>query len=377
MIETLRLDLGPRSYDIQVGSGLLADAGSLMRPLLAAPRVFVVTDRNVERLHLARLSASLDAAGLAHPTIVVEPGERAKSFQQLEQLLEQLLAAGCERSTTLVAFGGGVIGDLVGFAASILLRGVPFIQIPTTLLAQVDSSVGGKTGINSTTGKNLVGSFHQPRLVLADIDMLGTLDARDLRSGYAEVVKYGLIDDPGFFAWLEAHAAALLAGDQTARRHAVLTSCAAKARIVGADEREGGVRALLNLGHTFAHALEAETGYGDALRHGEAVSIGLVLAFAVSARLGLCPADDVGRLRRHLESIAMPVALPALPGVRWTVEGIERHFVHDKKVKDGRVAFVLARGIGQAFQAREVPADMVRAVLEDAVAATAHGGTAS
>lgn len=368
MISTVGVALGDRSYDIHVGPGLLAQAGRLIRPLLKIPQVFVVTDDNLEPLHLPTLVAALEEAGIENHGVVLPAGEQTKDFPHLEGLLDAMLEARCERDTTIIAFGGGVIGDLTGFAASILLRGVPFIQIPTTLLSQVDSSVGGKTGINTRQGKNLVGSFYQPRAVLADIDVLATLPEREVKAGYAEVVKYGLIDDPAFFDWLEANGAALLAGDADARRQAVLTACAAKARVVAADERESGRRALLNLGHTFAHALEAEGGYGEVLLHGEAVSIGLCLAFALSVRLGLCPAEDEARLRRHLEALGMPTALPPLPGRAWEAKRLMKHFAKDKKVKHGRVVFILAKGIGRAFLSADVPTAAVEALLEEAVA---------
>ncbi len=370
MTSVLSVALGERSYDIHVGAGLLAKAGALIRPLLSTPRVFVVTDETVAALHLEALKDALDGAGIENHGVVLPPGEQTKDFAHLESLLDAMLEARCERGTTIVAFGGGVIGDLTGFAASILLRGVPFIQIPTTLLSQVDSSVGGKTGINTRQGKNLVGSFYQPRLVLADIDVLSTLAPRDLRSGYAEVVKYGLIDDPDFFAWLEQkNGLALLLGNEEARTRAVLTSCAAKARVVAADEKEGGQRALLNLGHTFAHALEAEGGYGEALQHGEAVAIGMLMAFDLSVRMGLCPAGDLARLEAHLKALALPVTLPPLPeGRAWSAPALLGHFAKDKKVKDGKVTFVLARGIGQAFLCRDVERAQVLAVLEDWVA---------
>lgn len=367
MTSAITVALGDRSYDIHVGAGLLSRAGRLLRPLLPSPRVFVVTDENIEGLHLDALKESLDAAGIDNHGVVLPAGERTKSFLHLESLADSMLEAGCERSTTIIAFGGGVIGDLAGFAASILLRGVPFVQIPTTLLSQVDSSVGGKTGVNTRQGKNLVGAFYQPRAVLADIDMLSTLPPRELKAGYAEVVKYGLIDDPAFFEWLERHGAAVLAADADAGRHAVMTSCRAKARIVAADERESGQRALLNLGHTFAHALEAEGGYGELLLHGEAVSIGLALAFDLSVALGLCPAGDRDRMVRHLKAVGLPVDLPPLPGGAWRAERLRAHFDRDKKVKDGRVTFVLARGIGQSFLSAEVPDDVVRGVLEAAI----------
>ncbi len=366
-IEHVRVELGPRSYDIQVGPGLVDRAGPLLLPVLRQRRVFVVTDANVAPLYLERLQASLSAAGVAHDHTILSPGEQTKSFAQLEALLDTMLAARCERGTMIVALGGGVIGDLTGFAASILLRGVDFVQVPTTLLAQVDSSVGGKTGINSRHGKNLVGTFHQPRLVLADTDVLATLPARELRAGYAEVVKYGVIDDPAFFAWLEQHGPRVLAGDAAATRHAVVTSCRAKARIVAADEREAGQRALLNLGHTFGHALEAETGFGSELLHGEAVAIGMVMAMAQSARQGLCPTVEVDRLRRHLEHTGLPVSPRQVSGRIWNARRLLDHMGGDKKVSDGRITFVLAGGIGHAFLSREVPQADLLAVLEQFV----------
>ncbi|HMA50828.1 MAG TPA: 3-dehydroquinate synthase [Magnetospirillaceae bacterium] len=361
---TVRLDLGERSYDIQVGAGLLARAGSLIRPLIKLPHLFVVADEKVASLHQDKLAASLDAAGISHELYRVPQGEGSKSFARLEHLLSAILDTRPERSTALLAFGGGVVGDLTGFAAAILLRGVPFIQIPTTLLSQVDSSVGGKTGINMAQGKNLVGAFHQPRLVLADIDLLGTLPRRELASGYAEVVKYGLIDDPDFFSWLEAHGPALLAGDAEARAYAVRHSCQAKARIVAGDEREAGARALLNLGHTFGHALEAETGFSTKLYHGEAVALGCLMAFDLSVRMGICPATDLARARAHFEACGMPVRLPVLEG-GWKSERFLEHFTHDKKVDQGRLTFILARGIGQSFVSRDVPQETLRAVLKD------------
>ncbi len=367
--DSLRVALGARSYGMMFGVGLLGQAGRHMPPLLDTPRVAVGTDVNVAALHLEELRRALDDAAIAHDCIVLPAGEATKDFGHLEDLLGRLLEAKVSRDVTLVAFGGGVIGDIAGLAASVLLRGIDFVQIPTTLLAQVDSSVGGKTGINGPQGKNLVGSFHQPRLVLADTEVLSTLPRRELLAGYAEVVKYGLVNDPDFFAWLEAKGSALIAGDAEARRHAVLTACAAKAAIVAEDERERGKRALLNLGHTFGHALEAEVGYGGDLLHGEAVAIGMVLAFDLSVRLGLCPAEDAARVRRHLASVGLPTGLESLPEGARDPDTLLRHMAHDKKVQDGRIAFVLQRGIGQAFLAREVePAD-VRELLTRAVAA--------
>jgi len=269
-----------------------------------------------------------------------------------------------ERSTTLIALGGGVIGDLVGYTAASVLRGLPFIQVPTTLLSQVDSSVGGKTGINTHHGKNLVGAFYQPKLVLADTATLNTLDRRQLLAGYAEVVKYGLIDDLEFFEWLELHAQALIDGDMDKRRHAVLTSCAAKARVVAEDEREGGRRALLNLGHTFGHALEAETGYGDALLHGEAVSIGTVMAFELSQNMDLCPGQDTGRVAAHFDAVGLMADLSHLDTQGWTAEALLDHMSRDKKVEGGKLTFILTHGIGQAFISREVNVDALRALLD-------------
>lgn len=363
----MRVELGPRSYDIVVGEGLIAHAGTYIRPLLQSRRVLVVSDENVAHLHLPALGAALAAAGLEQANVSVPPGEQSKSFTCLEALTEELLETRPDRTHTLIAFGGGVVGDLAGFAASILLRGVDVIQIPTTLVAQVDSSVGGKTGINTHHGKNLVGSFHQPRLVLADIGVLDTLPERELRAGYAEVVKYGLIGDAPFFAWLEGHGAALLAGDRDARRRAVVTSAAAKARMVADDEREAGVRALLNLGHTFGHALEAETGYGSELLHGEAVALGIVLAFELSARLGLCPREDAMRIACHFASVGLPASPRDVKGFRWNVDSVIAHMAYDKKARQGEVRFVLVRGIGAAFMAEDVPLDEVRAVLVAAI----------
>ncbi len=368
-VESLTVDLGARSYEILVGEGLLAEAASRIATALPGRRLVVVTDETVAALHLPAMSGSLAAAGQDSPAIILPPGEATKDFGHLQDLTERLLDAGVDRTSVVVAFGGGVIGDLAGLAAALTLRGLDFVQIPTTLLAQVDSSVGGKTGINTRQGKNLAGVFHQPGLVLADIGTLSTLPRRELLAGYAEVVKYGLVNDPDFFAWLEAKGSALIAGDAEARRHAVLTACAAKAAVVAEDERERGKRALLNLGHTFGHALEAEVGYGGDLLHGEAVAIGMVLAFDLSVRLGLCPAEDAARVRRHLASVGLPTGLESLPEGARDPDTLLRHMAHDKKVQDGRIAFVLQRGIGQAFLARDVEPAAVRELLTRAVAA--------
>lgn len=371
--DKVHVALGARSYDIIVGDNLLANAGAHIAPLLAQPRTMIVSDTNVAPLYLARVEQSLDQHGITHESFVVPAGEESKSFTQFEQLLEQILGARVERGTTLLALGGGVIGDLVGFAASALLRGIDFIQLPTSLLAQIDSSVGGKTGINSRHGKNLIGSFHQPRLVLADTVALDTLPARELAAGYGEMIKYGLIDDAEFYTWLEANGRAILDGDShgdgggnaAARRHAIAECCRAKARIVAEDERESGHRALLNLGHTFAHAFEAESGYGGALLHGEAVSIGIILAFRLSARMGLCDAADGLRVTRHLAAHGLPTHAGQLPPGARQRDALIEHMSRDKKMKDGRLHLILVHGIGQAFVTADVSADDIRAVLDE------------
>ena len=366
-IDTLNVDLGPRSYDILVGEDLLEAAGTHIRPLVAQPRVAVITDANVAQHWLPALETALGEAGIDHDSIVLPAGEHTKDLAHLGELMDRLLDARIERATTLIALGGGVVGDITGFAAAIVLRGLDFVHIPTTLLAQVDSSVGGKTGINTRHGKNLLGAFHQPRLVLADVGTLKTLERRHFLAGYAETVKYGLIGDAPFFSWLEAKGADLCAGDREAQRHAVLTTCATKAAIVAEDERETGRRQLLNLGHTFGHALEAQTGFSDALLHGEAVAIGMVLAFELSQHLGLCPPDDTERVRRHLAELGLPVTLAGLAGPEWTADALFSHMLQDKKAQDGRPTLVLLRGIGRAFTSREVEAETVRALLDDAL----------
>jgi 3-dehydroquinate synthase len=352
---TIEVALPGRSYAIVIGEDLLASAGSRIAAGLKGARAAVVTDANVAALHLQPLKASLDAQGLLLGEVVVAPGEASKSFPVLDRLCEQLLELGVERGDCVIAFGGGVVGDLAGFAASILRRGVRVVQMPTTLLAQVDSSIGGKTGIDTRQGKNLIGTFHQPSLVLADIAVLSTLSAREFRAGYAEVVKYGLLGDAPFFAWLEANWQAVFSIAGAERRLAVETSARAKAAIVEADEKEEkGTRALLNLGHTFGHALEAYAGYSDRLLHGEAIAIGMRLAFTVSVELGLCPAADASRVERHLTAVGLPTEIAAIPGTKPTPEALLRLMAQDKKVKGGRLALVLARGIGQAFVEQDV-----------------------
>ncbi|MSP76114.1 MAG: 3-dehydroquinate synthase [Rhodospirillaceae bacterium] len=370
---TVHVDLAGRAYDIAIGPGLIDRAGPLSAGLLAAPRVTIVSDETVAPLYGERVAASFRNAGIDATLVTVPAGESSKEFASFGRLMNELLDRRPDRKLTLVALGGGVVGDLTGFAASVLLRGVDFIQVPTTLLAQVDSSVGGKTGINTRHGKNLVGTFYQPRLVLADTGVLDTLPRRELLAGYAEVAKYGLIDDSEFFAWCEKNGAAVLAGDAAARTYAIEQSCLSKARIVAADERETtDLRALLNLGHTFGHALEAETGFGSDLLHGEAVAAGMAMAFDLSARLGLCPAADAGRVRAHLAAVGLPMRLRSIGGDNrrlWDAGRLIGHMRGDKKAEGGKLAFVLARGIGRAFVSREVDETVLHDLLVDAIAA--------
>ncbi len=368
MRETVDVHLGDRSYTIHIGTGLLAQAGEMIAPMLRRKRVAVVTDENVAALHLETLRAGMEAQGIEMSALVLPAGETTKSWQYIQETVEWLLAEKVERDDIVIAFGGGVIGDLAGFAASILRRGVRFVQIPTSLLAQVDSSVGGKTGINSPHGKNLVGAFYQPQMVLADTDMLDTLTARDFLAGYGEVIKYGLLGDGAFFEWLEKNAAAMAAGDVAKRIYAVRHSCQMKADIVARDEKERGDRALLNLGHTFCHALEAATGYSDRLLHGEGVSIGCALAFETSMRMGLCSQEAPSRVREHLKSMGMKVDLADIAGDLPDADALVELMGQDKKVVDGQIAFIMARSIGDAFVSRDVDLDVVRSVLADGLA---------
>ena len=364
--ESVRVALGERGYDVLVGSGLLREAGHHVASRLPGRSAVVVTDSTVAPLYLDAAMGALREAGFDCSDLVVAPGEGSKDFATLGAVLENLLGRGIERTTILVALGGGVVGDLAGFAASVLLRGVPFVQIPTTLLAQVDSAVGGKTGVNSRHGKNLIGSFHQPVLVLADVETLETLPQRELLAGYAELVKYGLIDDAAFFDWLERHGPALVGGDRVLRRAAVAYACRAKARVVAQDEREAGKRALLNFGHTFAHAFEAAAGYDGSLLHGEAVAFGLVLAHRLSALLGHCGTGDAERVAAHFRTVGLPVDAGALPGRRRHTEALIDLMGRDKKVRDGKTIFVLTRGIGRAFLDQDVPRQALETVLERA-----------
>lgn len=375
MIETVHVPLGVRAYDILIGPGLLSRAGQEIAPLLHRPRVAVISDETVGALHLAALEAGLTRSGLSMTALRLPSGEAAKGWPQFTRTVEWLLEQKVERQDVIVAFGGGVIGDLVGFAAAVLRRGVRFVQIPTSLLAQVDSSVGGKTGINAPQGKNLIGAFHQPSLVLADIELLDTLPARDFLAGYGEVVKYGLMGDAAFFGWLEECGSALIQGDRAARAAAVKRSCEIKAGIVARDETEWGERALLNLGHTFCHALEAATGYSNRLLHGEGVAIGCVLAFELSSRMGFCAQEEPGRLRAHLKAMGMKTDLADIPGDLPGPEALLELMGQDKKVVGGQLRFILVHGVGRAFATFEVPRDAVLSVLTDAFDARDRHGS--
>lgn len=361
---TVHVPLGERAYDIVIGENLLEGAGQRLKAMFAGRRFGIVTDSEVAREQLPRLTRSLEAAGLRHAAVIVPNGEASKSIGRLGEVVEGLLEAKLERGDIVLALGGGVIGDLAGFAAAVTRRGMDFVQLPTSLLAQVDSSVGGKTGINSPHGKNLIGAFHQPRLVLADLTALGTLPPRQFAAGYAEVVKYGLIDDEAFFFWLEENFAEIQSGGP-ARADAVARACAAKTRFVIADEKETGVRALLNLGHTFGHALEAATGYSDRLLHGEGVAIGMVLAHGFSAKLGLAPSQDTGRVAAHLKRAGLPTTMAEIPRALPATDVLMDLIAQDKKVVRGALTFILTRGIGQAFIERSVDPALVRDYLDE------------
>lgn len=366
--ETVTVGLDNRSYDIVIGTQLIARAGALIAKRLPHVRAGIVADSNIGALHLPALEASLKAAGIASTSIVVEAGEQSKSLSTLETVADRLLAARLERGDIVIAFGGGVIGDLAGFAAGIVRRGMGFVQIPTSLLAQVDSSVGGKTGINTKQGKNLLGVFYQPKLVLADTDTLKTLPEREFRAGYAEMVKYGLINQPDFFHWLEKNRTAVFAGGKE-RIQAIATACRAKAAVVERDEVEHGERALLNLGHTFGHALETATGYNAArLVHGEGVAIGMVLAYQFSSWLKLCPVQAVEQVEGHLRAAGLPTQLEDIAGSLPDVDTLMDYIAQDKKVANGALTFILTRGIGKAFIARDVPAAQVRTFLAEKLA---------
>jgi len=365
--------LGDRSYDIVIGRGLLASLGARIAALRPGAKSFIVTDENVARHHLAAAERALAAAGIAADRMVVPAGESSKSFRVFEEVCEAIIAARIERGDLVVALGGGVIGDLAGFAASAVRRGLDYVQLPTTLLAQVDSSVGGKTAINSAHGKNLIGAFHQPILVLADTATLDTLPPREFRAGYAELVKYGLLGDSAFFSWLEANWRDVFKGGSSsgsfAREHAIAVSCRAKAAIVARDERETGERQLLNLGHTFGHALEAACGFSDRLLHGEAVAAGMALAFAFSARQGLIAPADAERAIGHLAEVGLPTRPKDIPGGLPPVDKLMDLIAQDKKVKRGMPTFILVRGIGAAFIETAVDQADVRTFLSEKLAA--------
>ena len=363
--QLVRVPLGNRSYDILIGPGLIGRAGGEITARLKGRRAAVITDANVGPLYLEALTDSLQTDGIESVSLTLPAGEKTKNFENLIAVVDLALTARLERNDMIIALGGGVIGDLAGFAAGIIKRGIRFVQVPTSLLAQVDSSVGGKTGINTRHGKNLVGVFHQPDLVLADADALGTLSEREFRAGYAEVAKYGLIDKPDFFEWLEKNRADVFAGG-SARIEAIAASCRAKATVVAADERENGARALLNLGHTFGHALEAAVKYDSArLVHGEGVAIGMVLAHEFSTRLNLASRDDADRVRRHLKEAGLPVSISEIPGELPPAEGLMEAIAQDKKVKSGKLTFILTRGVGQSFVADDVPSSEVLSFLAE------------
>lgn len=361
---TVPVNLGARTYEINIGSGLLPHAADLLQQQLARKKTAIVTDANVAKHHLSTLQASLDVSGINHQSIILTPGEATKSYAGLAEVCDKLLAAGIERRDHVIALGGGVIGDLAGFAAAILRRGVNFIQIPTSLLAQVDSSVGGKTGINSPLGKNLVGAFHQPSKVLIDLDLLKTLPMRQRASGYAEIAKYGLLGDAVFFQWLETHVEGVLNCGQGIVDHAVRVSCETKARIVAEDETETGVRALLNLGHTFGHALEASTGYSDVLLHGEAVAIGMVQAFRFSEVQNLCAVGIADRVENHLRQAGLPTRVSQIKATLPPPAQMVEIMRQDKKASSGKLTFILTRGVGEAFIAKDVDDQLVTEFLK-------------
>ncbi|MEO0880140.1 MAG: 3-dehydroquinate synthase [Pseudomonadota bacterium] len=373
-LKTVTVNLAERTYEIVIGDGLLGEAGAYLDPLLRRRRVFIISDKTVFDAQGERLTAGLDTAGIEAPTKILAPGEASKSFAVLEETLGWLLDQGADRGDLIIAFGGGVIGDLTGFAAAILRRGCRFIQLPTTLLAQVDSAVGGKTAVNAPQGKNLIGAFHQPVLVLADTQTLDTLPDRQRRAGYAEIVKYGAIGDADFFDWLEANGACVLGGARDPQARAIEVSCRAKAAIVAEDEREGGKRALLNLGHTFGHALEAAYGFSERLLHGEAVAAGMAMAFDYSAARGHCPQDAAARLKSHLASVGLPAGYRDVRALAGEIDGFDAAamrdlMMQDKKIDAGALTLVLARGIGAAYIEPATDTDRLKAFLHTSIGA--------
>jgi len=366
-VDVCPVAIADRSYDIHIGEGLLESAGAILKPKLARPWTVIVTDAHVDKAQGQRLEYGLGAGGVTFEKIVLKPGEAAKSFSGLAKLVERLIELGVERNDTVLAFGGGVVGDLAGFASAIVKRGCRYAQIPTTLLAQVDSSVGGKTAINSAHGKNLIGAFHQPSIVISDITALSTLPDRELKAGYAEIVKYGALGDEPFIAWLEKRGGDILAGDPTARRVAVKRACETKAEIVAADEKEHGARALLNLGHTFGHALEAAHGYSDKILHGEAVAVGMALAFDFSVSLKICPPADAERLKAHLKATGLPFRLADVAhGADFSADDLIAHMFKDKKVEAGALTLVLVKRLGEAFIEKNVDPAAIAAFLKTA-----------
>ena len=365
---TVRIELGQASYDVVIGNQLMQDVGVWVTPRLNRKHTAIIMDTHVAELYGDELTATFNKHDISHQTIILQPGEQTKSFEQLQRLLNHLLEAKIERHDTIIAFGGGVIGDISGFAASVLRRGVGIIHLPTTLLAQVDSAIGGKTGINTPHGKNLVGTFHQPKLVLADTDFLDTLGSRNLRAGYAEVVKYGALGNRSFFNWLENHGTEILSGNKAYLTEAVIESVRAKAQIIEQDIFESGSRQLLNLGHTFAHALETESGHNETLLHGEAVALGIVLAFDLSVRLGYCPSSELARVKSHFASVGLPTRIREVLRPSWSVKALISHMQQDKKIVDGKLSFVLVRSIGDAFLCADVKSEILNSVLTDSFA---------
>ena len=366
MTGTVKVELGSRAYHVMIGQGLLARAGEIIAPLLTRKRVVIVSDTTPWALHGQALLDSLDAAGISHDLIEIAPGEASKSFATLQRVTDKLLTLNIERSDLIIAFGGGVTGDLTGFAAAITKRGIDFVQIPTTLLSQVDSSVGGKTAINASAGKNLIGVFWQPRMVLADIDVLTTLPARDMAAGWAEVIKIGMIQDRDFFDWCAANGSLAIAGDAKVLGHAIKAAVQAKANIVAQDEREGGVRALLNLGHTFGHAFEVCAGFDESmLRHGEAVACGMAMAHRFSASLGLCPKEDARQVEDALDGVGLAAFPSDLPGGPWDPHALFAAMAHDKKNEDGNLTLILSNNVGHAFVQKRVDGHKVLAFLAE------------
>lgn len=363
----VHIDLGARAYDILIAPDAIDRLGAKLKQMFPGARFGIITDEMVAKEQLPRLEKSLTESGLSYVVAKVPTGESSKSIDKLNQIVEEMLSAKLERNDIIIAFGGGVVGDLAGFAASVIRRGMDFVQVPTSLLAQVDSSVGGKTGINSPHGKNLIGAFHQPKFVAADLTALTTLDERQFRAGYAEMAKYGLIDDAEFFFWLEENYREIFEGGP-ARAKAIAHACRAKARFVTEDEKEQGARALLNLGHTFGHALEAATGYSDRLLHGEGVSIGMVLAHQFSTKLGIAPGQDAERVKNHLNAVGLPTSIAQIRGDCPSPDELMHHIAQDKKVTRGALTFILTKGIGKSFIEKNVAPEDVRDFLQGAIA---------